>query len=36
VIPVETTSHPMRFNGRDAVLVAIRHLDPVTLTTPPS
>ena len=36
VIPVETTSHPMRFNGRDAVLVAIRHLDPLTLATPPS
>ena len=34
VLPVETTSHPMKFNGRDAVLVAIRHLDPVTLVTP--
>ena len=34
VVPVETTSHPMKFNGRDAVLVAIRHLDPVTLVTP--
>ncbi|HKP29558.1 MAG TPA: PAS domain-containing protein [Gemmatimonadales bacterium] len=34
VVPVETTSHPMQFNGRDAVLVAIRQLDPVTLSTP--
>ena len=36
VVPVEVTSHPMQFNGRDAVLVAIRHLDPVTLVTPRS
>jgi PAS domain S-box-containing protein len=36
VLPVETTSHPMQFNGRDAVLVAIRLLDPVTLVTPRS
>jgi PAS domain S-box-containing protein len=34
IVPVEVTSHPMMFNGRDAVLVAIRHLDPLTLTTP--
>jgi PAS domain S-box-containing protein len=34
VVPVETTSHPMAFNKREAVLVAIRHLDPLTLMTP--
>lgn len=36
VVPVDVTSHPMKFNGRDAVLVAIRHLDPLTLVTPRS
>jgi PAS domain S-box-containing protein len=34
IIPVEVTSHPMTFNGREAILVAIRHLDPLTLATP--
>lgn len=34
IVPVEVTSHPMTFNGRDAILVAIRLLDPLTLSTP--
>jgi len=34
VVPVEVTSHPMTFNGRAAILVAIRHLDPLSLKTP--
>jgi hypothetical protein len=34
IVLVEVTSRPMTFNGRSAMLVAIRHLDPVTLTTP--
>lgn len=34
IVPVEVTSHPMTFNGREAILVAIRPLDPLTLATP--
>jgi len=34
IVLVEVNSRPMTFNGRSAMLVAIRHLDPITLTTP--
>lgn len=34
MVPVEVVSHAMRFNDRDAVLVVIRLLDPVTQATP--